>query len=73
MREVRVAAAGIRQDEHARAFEAHALQPEADADAALQLEQAAEYRDADKRDDRRLVATDFATQNPGARDIFLGP
>jgi len=73
VREIRVPAAWIRQHEHPGTFEQQALHPELHGNARFQLEKISKDRDADKRDDRRLVPLHFPSQNLRPGNVFAGP
>src|SRR5207245_1135457 len=66
IRKVGVAAAGIRQDKYASAFEPLRLKAERDALARPPVEDGAEERDADEGDDLRLHAFDLSVQSAHA-------
>ena len=71
--EVRVAAARVGQDEHARALEPLALETalkRVPAGTAF-FEHRAVQRDADEGDDWRLQAADLAAKHALAVDVFL--
>src|SRR5260221_11769496 len=71
VRKVGVAAAGIRQDEDARAFEPLLLHAERDRLALAPAEDRPEQRDADEGYHLGLQAADLSAQRFRARDLVL--
>src|SRR5205807_1953522 len=67
VREVRVAAAGVRQDEHARAFECVGLKTETNRFARPFAKHDAKERDADERHHARLPPPHFPPKRHAVR------